>query len=242
MLINIQLLLTKSGICLTLIKEVQIVPDGDRFERSLRGGGWRSAYRIAAGGGTVLRVTEKLVGACLSLIDSEHSECAHKAMGALTSALEPRTMPLFQGSVEENSFERLTQDMDDISGDYRFGEFSQHCSRAVSRCFIAQEHSARLPLADIERLFARELITDIVSRNFFPAVRESIALNAGRDLVAQLAWEHTILDNLGGLVEGFARSLMSGRRMRVVRSRPVEGNGKPFNLQRLNEPLRVLGV
>jgi hypothetical protein len=218
------------------------VPDGDRFERSLRGGGWRSAYRIAAGGGTVLRVTEKLVGACLSLIDSEHSECAHKAMGALTSALEPQTMPLFQGLIEENRFERLTQDMDDISGDYRFGEFSQHCSRAVSRCFIMQEHSALLPLADIERLFARELIMDMVNRNFFPAVREGIALNAGRDLAAQLAWEHTILDNLGSLVEGFARSLMSGRRMRVVRSRSVEGNGKPFNLQRLNEPLRVLGV
>jgi hypothetical protein len=112
----------------------------------------------------------------------------------------------------------------------------------VSRCFIAQEHSVRLPLADIERLFARELIKDMVSRNFFPAVREGIALNAGRDLAAQLAWEHTILDNLGGLVERFARSLMSGRRMRVVRSRSVEGNGKPFNLQRLNEPLRVLGA
>jgi hypothetical protein len=187
-------------------------------------------------------VTEKLVGACSSLIDSEHSECAHKAMGALTSALEPQTMPLFPGSVEENSFERLTQDMDDISGDYRFGEFSQHCSRAVSRCFISLEHSARLPLAAIERLFARELIADMVSRNFFPAVREGIALNAGRDLAAQFAWEHTVLDNLGGLVEGFARSLMTGRRMRVVRSRSVEGNGKPFNLQRLNEPLRVLGA
>jgi hypothetical protein len=187
-------------------------------------------------------VTEKLVGACLSLIDSEHSECAHKAMGALASALEPQTMPLFQGLVDENRFERLMQDLDDISGDYRFGEFSQHCSRAVSRCFIALELSARLPLADIERLFARELIAEMVNRNFFPAVREGIALNSGRDLAAQFAWEHMILNNLGGLVEGFARSLMSGRRMRVVRSRPVEGNGKPFDLQRLNEPLRVLGA
>jgi len=35
------------------------MPDGDRFERSLRGWGWRSAYRLAAGGATSEQVTDQ---------------------------------------------------------------------------------------------------------------------------------------------------------------------------------------
>ncbi len=218
------------------------MPDGDRFERALRGGGWRSAYRIAAGGGTIQRVTEKLIGACSSLIDSEHSECAHRQIAALHGALEPETMPLFPEIMVEPRFERLAREIDDIAGDYSFAEFPQMCGRAAIRCFIERENEARPSLAELEKRFARHLIADMLNRYFFPSVREGIALNAGRDTAAQLGWEGAILANLESLVEGFARSLMTGRRARVVRSQDVQGTLRPFDLNRLNEPLRVLGV
>jgi hypothetical protein len=218
------------------------MPDGDRFERSLRGGGWRSAYRIAAGGGTILRVTEKLVGACSSLIDSENSECALRQMAVLSSALEPRTMPLFRDIADEHRFESFSRDVDGICGDFRFGEFAQICGRAITRCFIAFENQPRPANAELERVFSRELISDMLNRYFFPAVRDGIALNAGRDTARQLEWERTVLSSLGGVVDGFARSLMTGRRARLTRTPDLNASKQGFDLARLNEPLRVMGV
>jgi len=218
------------------------MPDGDRFERSLRGGGWRSAYRIAAGGGTIIRVAEKLVGACSSLIDSENSECAIRQMAVLNAALEPRTMPLFRDIGDEHRFESFARDVDGICGDFGFGEFAQICGRAITKCFIALENEPRPASAELEKAFSRELISDMLNRYFFPAVRDGIALNAGRDTASQLEWERSVVKSLGGVADGFARSLMTGRRSRLTRTPNLEDSKHGFDLTRLNEPLRVMGV
>jgi hypothetical protein len=119
------------------------MPDGDRFERVLRGGGWRSAYKIAAGGGTDQRVVEKLGSACLSLINSENSDCARKMVSALDSALSSDAMPLFTAYAHNASFEAFQRNIDDISAEHSYGDFAQLCGRAVGRRFIENEHSTR---------------------------------------------------------------------------------------------------
>ena len=43
------------------------MPDGDRFERALRGP-WRFPYRIAAGGASAALVAEKLTSSCRGLL------------------------------------------------------------------------------------------------------------------------------------------------------------------------------
>jgi hypothetical protein len=48
------------------------MPDGDRFERSLRGWGWRSAYRLAAGGAASEQVTDRLMPAFASYLRRQH--------------------------------------------------------------------------------------------------------------------------------------------------------------------------
>jgi hypothetical protein len=218
------------------------MPDGDRFERLLRGGGWRSAYKIAAGGGTEQRVVEKLGSACLGLINEDNSDCARKMMSALDSALSSGTMPLFPTYGDNASFEAFQRNIDDISADQSYGDFAQLCGRAAGRCFIENEHSARAPLAQMEQMFAKELISEIVHRNFFHAVRDGISLNAGREPIAQRQWENRILKALGGVADIFAKSLMTGRRMRIPRSETQLPATQIFNIDRLNEPLRVLGV
>lgn len=151
-------------------------------------------------------------------------------------------MPLFPELMVEPRFERLARDIDEISSDYGFSEFPQMCGRAATRCFIERENESRPSLAELEKRFAKHLIADMLNRYFFPSVREGIALNAGRDAAAQLGWESAVLVGLENLVEGFARSLMTGRRTRVVRAADAQSSIKPFDLDRLNEPLRVLGV
>jgi hypothetical protein len=67
-------------------------------------------------------------------------------------------------------------------------------------------------------MFAKELISEIVHRNFFHAVRDGISMNAGRDPATQRQWESKIVDGLGAVAEVFAKSLMTGRRMRIIRT------------------------
>jgi hypothetical protein len=218
------------------------MPDGDRFERLLRGGGWRSAYKIAAGGGTEQRVVEKLGTACLTLINAQNSECARKMMSALDSALLSDSMPLFPTYADNASFEAFQRNIDDISAEQGYGDFAQLCGRAAGRCFIENEHSARAPIAEVEKMFAKELISELVNRNFFHAVRDGISLNAGREPAAQRQWESRIVEGLASVADVFAKSLMTGRRMRIVRTETAVPSTEVFNIERLNEPLRVLGV
>ncbi len=58
------------------------MPDGDRFERALRGS-WRFPYRIAAAGASAERVAEQLATACLSLVTDDVRSCSRKMMTAL---------------------------------------------------------------------------------------------------------------------------------------------------------------
>ena len=70
----------------------------------------------------------------------------------------------------------------------------------------------------------------MLNRYFFPAVRDGIALNAGRDTPSQLEWERTVLNSLAGVVDGFARSLMTGRRARLTRTPHLNGSKQGFDL------------
>ena len=218
------------------------MPDGDRFERTLRGGGWRAAYKIAAAGGADERVAEKLLRACGSLIDNENSACAVRHMTAIQEALKPTTMPMFEGIGPLYPFQDLMRDLDEIASDYRFGAFAQLCTRTASRCFLEQENKSPLTASALERSFAAKLIEDVLNSNFFATTRDGLASNTGRDASTQLAWERRINALLAPFVDTFAKCLKTGRSSRSLRIPELHGTNRPFDLGRLNEPLHVLGV
>ena len=94
----------------------------------------------------------------------------------------------------------------------------------------------------LERNFAAKLIEDVLNSNFFATSRDGLASNTGRDAAAQLAWERRINALLAPFVDSFAKCLKTGRSSRSLRIPELHGRNRPFDLGRLNEPLRVLGV
>ena len=217
------------------------MPDGDRFERTLRGGGWRSAYRLATGGATDQRVAEKVARACTSLIDADAVSCAAKHVNALRGALKAATLPLFPGEFPPERFRNLTHEIDGIAGDHGFGEFAQTCGRAASSCFCAMESEPAPSSAQIERTFAKSLIRDIVLNFFLARTRDGIAFNTRRNELEQHRWELSLLDCLEPIVEKFAQGLSSGRQTRLALAKEFASTERSFNhQQRLHEPLRIL--
>jgi len=217
------------------------MPDGDRFERALRGP-WRFPYRIAAGGATAERVAEKLSGSCLRLLSDDVMLCTRNMMSALDAAFAQNSMPLFFGEPRNTAFQRLARDLDVIAAEHHFDELTQSCGRAVSRCFLGFEHEPYISDEYLEQRFARELISEIIGRNFFPIVRERISENTGRDSVAQQIWEDRVMQCMTENLQSFSRALFADDSHRRTKRYIRSVQAPSFDWNRLNEPLHVLGA
>lgn len=217
------------------------MPDGDRFERALRGP-WRFPYRIAAGGATAERLGERLSGACLGLLNDEIVLCARKMMAALDAAFAQDSMPLFFGEPQNTAFQRLARGLDLIAAEHQFDELVQSCGRAISRCFLGLEQESYISDADLEQRFAREFVSEIVGRHFFPIVRERLSENTGRDSAAQQVWEDRVMQCMTENLQSFSRALFAEDSHRRTRRHTRSAQSSSFDWNRLNEPLHVLGA
>lgn len=217
------------------------MPDGDRFERALRGP-WRLPYRLAAAGSSPERIAEKLSASCLGLVSSDIAQCAQKTMAALDSALSQCAMPLFVNEPQNTAFEWLTRSLDRIAAEHHFDELVQSCGRAASRCFIGVENQPHIGDAELEHRFAHELMSELVERHFFPRVRERIAENTGRDAVSQRNWEAEVLHRVTENAPNFGRALFADSTHRRARHVVRAAQAPSFDWNRLNEPLHVLGA
>ena len=218
------------------------MPDGDRFERTLRGP-WRFPYRIAAGGARVEIVAEKLASSCVSLLNEEGIGCARKVIAALDAALAHSSMPLFFVEPEGTAFQRLLHGLDSIDAEHQFDEFAQGCGRAASRCFFELEHlHQHISDEHLERMFAREVMAEVVGRHFFPIVQDRLAENTGRDAAAQRAWEDQVMQCVSENIQNFSQALFGNDSQRRTQRRARPTPAQSFDWNRLNEPLHVLGA
>jgi hypothetical protein len=217
------------------------VPDGDRFERALRGP-WRFPYRIAAGGASAERVAERLSGACLGILSEDIVLCARKMTTALDAAFAQNSMPLFFGEPQNVAFQRLARGLDIIAAEHQFDELAQSCGRAISRCFLGLEQESYISDAHLEQRFAGELVSEIVGRHFFPIVREHLSENTGRDSAAQQVWEDRVMQCMKENLQSFSRALFADDSHRRTRRHARSAQVPSFDWNRLNEPLHVLGA
>jgi hypothetical protein len=217
------------------------MPDGDRFERALRGS-WRFPYRIAAAGASAERVAEQLATACLSLVTDDVRSCSRKMMTALDGAFVHNSMPLFFGEPQNTAFQRLTRGLDLIAAEHHFDEFAQSCGRAISRCFLGLEHESHISDERLEQRFARELITEMAGRHFFPMVRDRLSENTGRDAATQRLWEGKVVESMTENVQVFSQALFADQSERRTKRHVRIAPASTFDWNRLNEPLHVLGA
>jgi hypothetical protein len=216
------------------------MPDGDRFERALRGP-WRFTYRIAAGGASAERVAENLADSCLRLLTHDAQHCARKMMTALDAALMHNSMPLFSGE-PHMAFQRLVLSLDVIAAENHFDEFAQGCGRAISRAFLGLEGEAHISDDHLEQRVACELIAELAGRNFFPLVRDRLSENTGRDSASQQRWEAEVIGHMTENIQPFTQALFTEPTERRTKRLVRHVQASDFDWNRLNQPLHVLGV
>src|SRR6266403_564729 len=66
------------------------MPDGDRFERKLRGKGWRSVYRLGCSSAPVEAVVDKIMSAAAHLFRSQDTKVVREVFQELQDASQLR--------------------------------------------------------------------------------------------------------------------------------------------------------
>src|ERR1700687_5630688 len=167
------------------------MPDDDRFERLLRGRGWRSAYRLAAGNSeTNLLVDSFIKAAAHALRNQAQSPSLAEVANVLCASLHVPT--LHDGGTLSGleAFEHLSNGLEDIGAKDRGHVGTQLAIRAAERVFV--EQARKMEVASNEQIRDRlgeAFVTDLVDHQCLSRVRNGIAEKTNRTVEQQHAWE-----------------------------------------------------
>jgi len=218
------------------------MPDGDRFERKLRGKGWRSVYRLGCSGAPINAVADRVMGAVANVFRTDPIEGVRKIFAALLESLDPLRDPLFREHLSQHAFYQLTSNVQAILADEVFSEPSRLSESAALQTFNEIDRSGQIPSRDvIAQQFTKELVCRLAERHCLSAAREGIMENSGRSQLEQLKWEGELKKAISEPCASLSKSLLSEDSDRVIRAPRRQFKPAPMTLEALNEPLQVRG-
>lgn len=218
------------------------MPDGDRFERRLRGKGWRAVYRLGCSGAPINAIADRVMGALANVFRNESVECIPKIFARLVEALDSLRDPLFKEVLSHRAFEALATDVQGIQTEDGFSEMSRMTERAALRTFNEIELCGQIPSKDvIAEQLTKNLVSALVERRCLSAVRDGIMENSGRNMEAQLHWEIELNTACSQPCAALSKSLVREDRSVAVRAPRRLYKPAPMTVGTLNQPLPVLG-
>lgn len=214
------------------------MPDGDRFERKLRGKGWRNVYRLGCSGAPIEAVVDRIMRATAHLFRNEPIQCVRELYGELDRAVSVLNNGLFRAEISPQLFDQLSSTSEAIVADEGHSELSRVAQRAALRTFNEIEQSRQGSSDDTRKqLFTRNLVSELSERRCLSAVRDGIMESSGRDRERQMQWEAGIRKSLLEPCRGLSGSLLGDNDSRSIRAPRRLFKPKATTLETLNEPL-----
>jgi len=166
------------------------MPDGDRFERRLRGKGWRSVYRLRCSGAPINAVADRVMGAVAHAFRTESTDGTQRIFSALRKALDVLRNPLFREALSQRAFRDLTSNIQALVASEGFPEMCRLSEDAALRTFCEFDGAGEGASEDaIAQRFTKNLVRGLAERRCLGAVRDGIMEMSGRSNEAQLRWE-----------------------------------------------------
>lgn len=216
------------------------MPDGDRFERKLRGRGWRTVYRLGCSCAPVEAVVDKIMGAAAHLFRSQDTKVVRDVFQELQDACQLLATERFRDGVSEQAFYQLSSATLLVKEDAGCSELARFTERAALRTFNEIDKSGeRCDDDTLKQHFTRNLIWELGERRCFSVTRDGIMDSAKRDRSAQLAWESKVREILLGPSRAMSKNLLT-QVDALVRAPKRLFQPKPVTMETLTTPLRVL--
>lgn len=218
------------------------MPDSDRFERRLRGKGWRSVYRLACSRAPINAVVDRVMGAVANVFRTESIEGIQKIFTALREGLDLLRNPLFKEPLSQQAFDQVTSNVQAIVRDEGFSEVCRLTERAMLRTFNEIDRCGQIPSKDvIAQQLTKNLVWGLAERRCLSAVRDGMMERSGRNNEAQLNWEAELNNAIAEPCASLSKSLLGEDPNRVVRAPRRLFKPTPMTLETLNQPLPVSG-
>jgi hypothetical protein len=216
------------------------MPDGDIFQRSLRGTGkgWVSVFRLSAYGDSFEGLESQISKACSDNFRRIPREIIEQCLHVLISTLEAEGLVAGnQGLRRANTFLRLENDLRLIPSSAEF-ELVTLLKESVRSVFAANQfrvselRSSEIPKAVGEALVSK-LFDNRVSR-----VRNELIKASGRSINEQFELEGKLKSSMVGVGQKLMNDFCSGRKFRapVFRRRQPRKSAAEF----LNQPIQVI--
>jgi len=218
------------------------MPDGDRFERRLRGKGWRSVYRLGCSGAPINAVADKVMGAAVHVLGTEWIGCVRACYTELREAARHLEPPLFRESASHDAFDQLNSGVDALKADEGFSEISRLAADAARRTFNEVDQPGQIPDEDVLRQrFMTNFVSALTERRCLSAVRDGIMQSSQRTKEEQVNWEVELKKAIAEPCGPLSKSLLGEDRTRSIRAPRRLFEPAPVTLETLNKPLPVLG-
>ena len=216
------------------------MPDEDRFERLLRGKGWKRSYRLAAGNSPLPVLVDSLVKAAANALRS-HVQCP--SLARISDALcDSLTREHGQNSSiavgDTRGFEHLTDVLDEIETEDLGYVGTQLARRAAEKVFVEESRqSGGRKREEVQDRLGEVFIADLVDHQCLSRVRPSVADKNNRNIEEQRAWEQEVQEGLKPQARKLFRSAIKSEDKNAIRAPRRTVTAPPSLEIRLHEPL-----
>jgi hypothetical protein len=201
------------------------MPDGDKFERRLRGKGWRKAYRLACGNGEFNELVRAVHDATdYALKDGLECPKLEEIIGLVHKALRN---PLFASFDSVDRQYELAQQLEALAG----SQLSYPGTRLAidaAKFVFAEIDSQRqaVTIEQVRKRISEKFKERVIDSQFLARVREGVQEKTGRNNLEQFVSEERLI-----------KSVLSYKPIpRRTQSQPS------WTLDRLNQPIAVMEV
>jgi hypothetical protein len=177
------------------------MPDGDRFERTLFGKGWRKAYRLACGNEPLSPLGDVLMKAVAAamrgpLACASLTKVRDVVYNALQEKARSRTLN-FGDQPLADPYCLLSESLAEIVTSDASAMSTQLAAKAAQSVYL-EFHLQRTPVSSeqLEARLAELYVERVIRHQWLARVREGIVLKNERSVEEQMSWEERVFVHL----------------------------------------------
>ena len=199
------------------------MPDGDKFERILRGPGWRKAYRQACDGAPFNMLRDTLMGATAAALRGPLA-CGSlaKIRDAVYHALKEKAGAGdldFGNRTSADPYRMLSDLLTDITREDNNSVSTQLAAKAGQSLYIEFEDTCdSVTNGQIQDRLAEAFGQKVIRNQWLARVREGIVLKSSRTVEEQMAWEEDLFSRLAEPVKNMVGQMFRTDRKVAVRA------------------------
>lgn len=215
------------------------MPDEDRFERMLRGRGWRKVYRLAAGNSPIPMTVDAAISAAAHALRNDlRCPRMREIADILRSASQSMGPSVTESFIVPAAIYDASAKLDEV-GEKEFGCLATRLAlRAAKKTLVELVKSeGRVSAHDSETKFAEQFVAGLIEHQCLGRVRSGVIEKTGRSLDEQAEWEGRFEQQLKPQATRLLKSAFESQDPGRIRAPKRLVGRVPTTIEQLHRPI-----